>query len=277
MSCPHSAFRLLCEQPQWGRRARGAGRVSCKNIKPECPTLACGQPRQLPGHCCQTCPQGKAGFAERGGRQGRDAWLRGMERSTGPLLAHPKPVSPTPGAEHSSSEKQPTGLAFEYPRDPEHRSYSDRGEPGAEDRGRGDGHTGRQGPGRNWGCDRRRAAAADDELGTSSSPRRLRGAADRAKVASGGAGSSVAAALQSAVLHLLPAVRKRKEGGGVSPGPGRENLERLEQRFWPRLRAGAQGMLITRLDRPTRIRFSDSTGSILFEHPAAPTQDGLVR
>ncbi|OWK05774.1 hypothetical protein Celaphus_00012560 [Cervus elaphus hippelaphus] len=95
-----AVFRLLCEQPQWGRRARGAGRVSCKNIKPECPTLACGQPRQLPGHCCQTCPQ-----------------------------------------EHSSPEKQPTGLAFEYPRDPEHRSYSDRGEPGAEDRGRGDGHT----------------------------------------------------------------------------------------------------------------------------------------
>ncbi|EPY82355.1 chordin [Camelus ferus] len=31
-----------------------------------------------------------------------------------------------------------------------------------------------------------------------------------------------------------------------------------------------------RLDRPTRIRFSDSTGSVLFEHPAAPTQDGLV-
>ena len=113
-------------------------------------------------------------------------------------------------------------------------------------------------------------------LGTSSSPRRLRGAADRAKVASGGAGSSVAAALQSAFLHLLPAVRKRKEGGGVSRGPGRENLERLEQRFWPRLRAGVQRMLITRLDRPTRIRFSDSTGSILFEHPAAPTQDGLV-
>ncbi|KAK2496227.1 hypothetical protein MC885_014895 [Smutsia gigantea] len=89
-----------CEAPQWGRRARGPGRVSCKNIKPDCPTLACGQPRQLPGHCCQTCPQ-----------------------------------------ERSGPERQPTGPAFEYPRDPEHRSYSDRGEPGAEDRARGDGHT----------------------------------------------------------------------------------------------------------------------------------------
>lgn len=90
---------------------------------------------------------------------GSRGWA-GMERSAGTLLVHLKPVSPTPGAEHSSPEKQPTGLAFEYPRDPEHRSYSDRGEPGAEDRGRGDGHTGRQGLGRSWGCDGRRAAAA---------------------------------------------------------------------------------------------------------------------
>uniref|UniRef100_A0A8C0A3Q0 Chordin n=1 Tax=Bos mutus grunniens TaxID=30521 RepID=A0A8C0A3Q0_BOSMU len=156
-----------CEAPQWGRRARGAGRVSCKNIKPECPTLACGQPRQLPGHCCQTCPQGKA--------------------------------------EHSSPEKQPTGLAFEYPRDPEHRSYSDRGEPGAEDRGRGDGHT--------------------DFVALLTGPRSQ--AVARARV----------------------------------------SLQRSSLRF---------SISYRRLDRPTRIRFSDSTGSILFEHPAAPTQDGLV-
>ncbi|XP_054940206.1 chordin isoform X9 [Physeter macrocephalus] len=153
-----------CEAPQWGRRARGAGRVSCKNIKPECPTLACGQPRQLPGHCCQTCPQ-----------------------------------------ERSDPEKQPTGLAFEYPRDPEHRSYSDRGEPGAEDRGRGDGHT--------------------DFVALLTGPRSQ--AVARARV----------------------------------------SLLRSSLRF---------SISYRRLDRPTRIRFSDSTGSILFEHPAAPTQDGLV-
>uniref|UniRef100_A0A8C6DFK1 Chordin n=1 Tax=Moschus moschiferus TaxID=68415 RepID=A0A8C6DFK1_MOSMO len=153
-----------CEAPQWGRRARGAGRVSCKNIKPECPTLACGQPRQLPGHCCQTCPQ-----------------------------------------EHSSLEKQPTGLAFEYPRDPEHRSYSDRGEPGAEDRGRGDGHT------------------------------------DFVVLLTGPRSQAVARA--------------------------RVSLQRSSLRF---------SISYRRLERPTRIRFSDSTGSILFEHPAAPTQDGLV-
>uniref|UniRef100_A0A8C9BG24 Chordin n=1 Tax=Phocoena sinus TaxID=42100 RepID=A0A8C9BG24_PHOSS len=153
-----------CEAPQWGRRARGAGRVSCKNIKPECPTLACGQPRQLPGHCCQTCPQ-----------------------------------------ERSGPEKQPMGLAFEYPRDPEHRSYSDRGEPGAEDRGRGDGHT--------------------DFVALLTGPRSQ--AVARARV----------------------------------------SLLRSSLRF---------SISYRRLDRLTRIRFSDSTGSILFEHPAAPTQDGLV-
>ncbi|XP_039334656.1 chordin isoform X5 [Saimiri boliviensis] len=153
-----------CEAPQWGRRTRGPGRVSCKNIKPECPTLACGQPRQLPGHCCQTCPQ-----------------------------------------ERSSSERQPSGLSFEYPRDPEHRSYSDRGEPGTEERARGDGHT--------------------DFVALLTGPRSQ--AVARARV----------------------------------------SLLRSSLRF---------SISYRRLDRPTRVRFSDSNGSVLFEHPAAPTQDGLV-
>nr|XP_055163635.1 chordin isoform X2 [Nyctereutes procyonoides] len=153
-----------CEAPQWGRRARGPGRVSCKNIKPECPTLACVQPRQLPGHCCQTCPQ-----------------------------------------ERSGAERQPTGLAFEYPRDPEHRSYSDRGEPGSEDRSRGDGYT--------------------DFVALLTGPRSQ--AVARARV------SLLRSSLRFSISYRL-------------------------------------------LDRPTRIRFSDSAGSVLFEHPAAPTQDGLV-
>ncbi|XP_011889820.1 PREDICTED: chordin isoform X7 [Cercocebus atys] len=153
-----------CEALQWGRRTRGPGRVTCKNIKPECPTLACGQPRQLPGHCCQTCPQ-----------------------------------------ERSSSERQPSGLSFEYPRDPEHRSYSDRGEPGAEERARGDGHT--------------------DFVALLTGPRSQ--AVARARV----------------------------------------SLLRSSLRF---------SISYRRLDRPTRVRFSDSNGSVLFEHAAAPTQDGLV-
>lgn len=53
-----------------------------------------------------------------------------------------------PDAERSNLDPQPAGLVFEYPRDPEHRSYSDRGEPGTGERTRGDGHTGRLG--RRW-------------------------------------------------------------------------------------------------------------------------------
>ncbi|KAM9226094.1 chordin isoform 3-T3 [Dugong dugon] len=154
-----------CEaQSQWGRRLRGPGRVSCKNITPECPALTCRQPRQLPGHCCQSCPQ-----------------------------------------ERSGPERQPSGLAFEYPRDPEHRSYSDPGEPGAEDRARGDGHT--------------------DFVALLTGPRSQ--AVARARV----------------------------------------SLQRSSLRF---------SISYRRLDRPTRVRFSDSNGSVLFEHPAAPTQEGLV-
>ncbi|XP_006987842.1 chordin isoform X3 [Peromyscus maniculatus bairdii] len=153
-----------CEAPQWARRGRGPGRVSCKNIKPQCPTLACRQPRQLPGHCCQTCPQ-----------------------------------------ERSNLDRQPAGLVFEYPRDPEHRSYSDRGEPGAGERTRADGHT--------------------DFVALLTGPRSQ--AVARARV----------------------------------------SLQRSSLRF---------SVSYQRLDRPSRVRFTDPTGSILFEHPASPTQDGLV-
>lgn len=152
-----------CEAPQWARRGRGPGRVSCKNIKPQCPTLACRQPRQLPGHCCQTCPQ-----------------------------------------ERSNLDPQPAGLVFEYPRDPEHRSYSDRGEPGTGERTRGDGHT--------------------DFVALLTGPRTQ--AVARARV----------------------------------------SLLRSSLRF---------SISYQRLDRPSRVRFTDPTGNILFEHPAAPTQDGL--
>ncbi|KAB0401189.1 hypothetical protein E2I00_002981, partial [Balaenoptera physalus] len=200
-----------CEAPQWGRRARGAGRVSCKNIKPECPALACGQPRQLPGHCCQTCPQGKARSAVRGGQQGRDAWswatrMERMERPTGPPCAQLKPASPTPGAERSGLEKQPTGLAFEIG--------------GVETATR----VGRGWVSEDWGHGWGRAAAAD-------------------------------------FVALLTGPRSQ------AVARARVSLLRSSLRF---------SISYRRLDRPTRIRFSDSTGSILFEHPAAPTQDGLV-
>lgn len=81
-------------------------------------------------------------------------WKERMELPISPPSAQLKPASllPFSCAERSGLERQPKGLAFEYPRDPEHRSYSDRGELGAEDRARGDGHTGRQGPVRDRGC-----------------------------------------------------------------------------------------------------------------------------
>ncbi|XP_060028066.1 chordin isoform X3 [Erinaceus europaeus] len=152
-----------CEAPQWGRRARGPGRVSCKNIRPECPAPTCGQPRQLPGHCCQTCP-------------------------------------PDRGA----PDAQPTVPAFEYPRDPEHRAYSDRGE-AAEERARADWH--------------------------------------------------------SDFVALLTGPRSQ------AVARARVSLLRSSLRF---------SISYQRLDRPARVRFSDPTGNVLFEHPAAPTQDGLV-
>jgi hypothetical protein len=68
-------------------------------------------------------------------------------RRTGPPGTFLKPavLFLTPDAERSNLDPQPAGLVFEYPRDPEHRSYSDRGEPGVGERTRADGHTGRLG------------------------------------------------------------------------------------------------------------------------------------
>ncbi|XP_045152347.1 chordin [Echinops telfairi] len=88
---------------------------------------------------------------------------------------------------------------------PEHRSYSDPGEPGSDERARSDGHT--------------------DFVALLTGPRSQ--AVARARV----------------------------------------SLLRSSLRF---------SISYQRLDRPARVRFSDSTGSILFEHPAAPTQEGLV-
>ncbi|KAM7321810.1 hypothetical protein ACRRTK_018651 [Alexandromys fortis] len=190
-----------CEAPQWARRGRGPGRVSCKNIKPQCPTLACRQPRQLPGHCCQTCPQGRVEGSTLG------SVGLGSPKRTGPpgTLVKRVVLLLTPGTERSTLDRQPAGLVFEYPRDPEHRSYSDGGEPGAGERTRADGHT--------------------DFVALLTGPRSQ--AVARARV----------------------------------------SLQRSSLRF---------SISYQRLDRPSRVRFTDPTGNILFEHPAAPTQDGLV-
>uniref|UniRef100_A0A8C4VVE9 Chordin n=1 Tax=Gopherus evgoodei TaxID=1825980 RepID=A0A8C4VVE9_9SAUR len=73
---------VCCCEPQRNRRGKPTGKVSCKNIKHDCPTLTCSESVLLPGHCCKTCPKGKRqgpGFL-----LGLSAWhsaLRGTERS----------------------------------------------------------------------------------------------------------------------------------------------------------------------------------------------------
>lgn len=62
---------------------------------------------------------------------------------------------------------------------------------------------------------------------------------------------------------------------GWAPGAG--ELGEVRKAGLAQTQSSCSPDLCSRLDRPTRIRFSDSTGNVLFEHPAAPTQDGLVR
>lgn len=45
---------------QKSRRGKVFGRVNCKNIKQDCPSLDCDDPILLPGHCCKTCHKGKS-------------------------------------------------------------------------------------------------------------------------------------------------------------------------------------------------------------------------
>ncbi|XP_041419135.1 chordin-like [Xenopus laevis] len=49
---------VLCYcEPQRSRRGKPSGKVSCKNIKHDCPSPSCTNPILLPGHCCKTCPK----------------------------------------------------------------------------------------------------------------------------------------------------------------------------------------------------------------------------
>ncbi|XP_076139095.1 chordin [Alosa pseudoharengus] len=45
-----------CE-PQRSKR-KVFGKVSCRNIKQDCPEAKCAEPVLQPGHCCKTCPDG---------------------------------------------------------------------------------------------------------------------------------------------------------------------------------------------------------------------------
>ncbi|XP_053565037.1 LOW QUALITY PROTEIN: chordin [Bombina bombina] len=49
---------VLCYcEPQRTRRGKPSGKVSCKNIKHDCPPPSCSNPILLAGHCCKTCPK----------------------------------------------------------------------------------------------------------------------------------------------------------------------------------------------------------------------------
>ncbi|KAJ7990619.1 hypothetical protein DPEC_G00302270 [Dallia pectoralis] len=50
--------QCYCE-PQRGRKGKVLGKVSCKNIKQDCPEPSCDDPVLLPGQCCKTCPKGE--------------------------------------------------------------------------------------------------------------------------------------------------------------------------------------------------------------------------
>uniref|UniRef100_A0A8K9XZ38 Chordin n=1 Tax=Oncorhynchus mykiss TaxID=8022 RepID=A0A8K9XZ38_ONCMY len=51
--------KCYCET-QRGRKGKVLGKVSCKNVKRDCPEPSCDAPVLLPGQCCKTCPKGDA-------------------------------------------------------------------------------------------------------------------------------------------------------------------------------------------------------------------------
>ncbi|KAG1927791.1 chordin [Pimephales promelas] len=50
---------VMCHcEPQRSRRGKVFGKVSCRNMKQDCPEPTCDDPVLTPGHCCKTCPKG---------------------------------------------------------------------------------------------------------------------------------------------------------------------------------------------------------------------------
>uniref|UniRef100_A0A8C8RFV1 Chordin n=1 Tax=Pelusios castaneus TaxID=367368 RepID=A0A8C8RFV1_9SAUR len=95
---------VVCScEPQRNRRGKPMGKVSCKNIKHDCPTPPCSDAVLLPGHCCKTCPKASPSVPEN----------------------RPEPIFDS----------------FEYFQDKEgdlHKSYNDRSYLSSEDLGRDD-------------------------------------------------------------------------------------------------------------------------------------------
>ncbi|XP_059369760.1 chordin-like [Carassius carassius] len=56
---------VMCHcEPQRSRRGKVFGKVSCRNMKQDCPDPTCDDPVLLPGHCCKSCPKGDSGRKE---------------------------------------------------------------------------------------------------------------------------------------------------------------------------------------------------------------------
>ncbi|CAI5775985.1 chordin isoform X1 [Podarcis lilfordi] len=57
---------VVCScEPQRNHRGKPTGKVSCKNIKHDCPTPPCSDAILLPGHCCKTCPKAAPSIPEK--------------------------------------------------------------------------------------------------------------------------------------------------------------------------------------------------------------------
>ncbi|XP_062987502.1 chordin [Elgaria multicarinata webbii] len=57
---------VVCScEPQKNRRGKPMGKVSCKNVKHNCPTPPCSDAILLPGRCCRTCPKATPSILEK--------------------------------------------------------------------------------------------------------------------------------------------------------------------------------------------------------------------
>uniref|UniRef100_A0A8C3F0U5 Chordin n=1 Tax=Chrysemys picta bellii TaxID=8478 RepID=A0A8C3F0U5_CHRPI len=61
----HAEDYFCLPSQQRNRRGKPTGKVSCKNIKHDCPALPCSESVLLPGHCCKTCPKASPSIPEK--------------------------------------------------------------------------------------------------------------------------------------------------------------------------------------------------------------------
>ncbi|MBN3298518.1 CHRD protein, partial [Amia calva] len=68
---------VICHcEPQRNRRGKVFGKVSCRNIKQDCPEPNCRDPVLLPGHCCKSCPKARLPMLD---KKGAESVFEGFE------------------------------------------------------------------------------------------------------------------------------------------------------------------------------------------------------